>query len=138
MPALSFNVDHLRRLSLLIPANIEKDKVLMAQLKGVLLFCKIMELGVELYKCSIEDHLILLRRDMKRQKVFTMYGALPILRFLHASEHVTYSIYPLYPIERARVEGTIDIIFRRAPGTLQDCMEKNLLAIEPYLSISKP
>ena len=97
-----------------------------------------MDLGIELYKCSIEDHIILLRRDMKRSKVFTMYGALPILRFLHASEHVTYGIYPLYPIERARVEGTIDIIYKRKPGTLQECMEKNLLAIEHYLTISTP
>ena len=108
MPALSFNVDHLRRLNLLIPANIHKNKILEAKLKGILLFCKIMDFGVELYKCSIEDKLILLRKDMKRNTVFKMYGALPIFRFLHASEHSTYSIYPLYPIERARVEGTID------------------------------
>ena len=116
MPALSFNIDHLRRLNLLVPHNIHENEVLGAHLRAILLFCKILELNVEIYKCSNTPTLVLLRRDMKRGNIIKLYGPMAIIRFLHATEHSPYSLYPLYPIERARVDGTIDLFTGKLLG----------------------
>ena len=131
MPTISYNIDHLRSLTVVIPPNIEQDQQQYALLKALLLFCKVLELGVSIVKCQDIDTLVLLRKDHKKNEVLKIYGAMTIIRFIHASEYSPYQIYPLYPVERARVDGTIDILLAKEkelkPVDLLKMIEENLL-----------
>ena len=110
MPAISFNIDHLRSLTLLLPPDIEKDRLQMAMMKSIILFCKVIDINISVTRCSNIDSICLLRKDHKTNGVLKVYGAMTIMRFLHASEYSPYHIYPLYPLERARVDGAMEIL----------------------------
>jgi hypothetical protein len=80
------------------------------------------------------DNLALVRVDLKRKDHIRVFSFLPIVRFLHASERCDYSLYPLYPIDRANVESTIVLMLQAFSASgesntkflnvLQRCLEK--------------
>ena len=107
----------------------------------MLLFCKVLEIGVTILRCQDIDTLVLLRKDHKKNEVLKIFGAMTIIRFIHASEYSPYHIYPLYPVERARVDGTIDILLTKHSqynsSDLLKLIEQTLLE-HPYISITAP
>ena len=117
MPAISFNIDHLRCLMLVLPPEIEKDRLQMAMMKSIILFCKVIDINISVTRCSNIDNICLLRKDHKTNVVLKVYGAMTIMRFLHASEYSPYHIYPLYPLERARVDGAMEILLLKVVQT---------------------
>ena len=65
MPAISFNIDHLRCLQLLLPPDIDKDKLQTALMQSIILFCKVIDINLKVKRCSNIDTICLLRKDHK-------------------------------------------------------------------------
>ena len=113
--SMTWSIEHLRKLILIIPENWSSNPLIAAQVKTILLFIHIIEAEIAIYSVSevesyptIKTNVVLIRVDLKRNheliKVISMDA---ILRFLHGSERSDYSLYPLYPLDRANVDSTM-------------------------------
>ena len=115
MSGISWSIEHLRRLSLAAPLSKVEDPLTRSLIKSILLMIRLIEANVSFHTFSdVQDNgnLVLLRVDLKRKDYVRVFSFLPIVRFLHASERCDYSLYPLYPIDRANVESTIVLMLQ--------------------------
>ena len=64
-----------------------------------------------------------------------------IMRFLHASEYSPYHIYPLYPLERARVDGAMETLLLKvtqsSSNEFLNLIETQMLDFT-FVSLSEP
>ena len=110
-------------------------------MKSIILFCKVIDINISIARCSNIDTICLLRKDHKTNVVLKVYGAMTIMRFIHASEYSPYHIYPLYPIERARVDGAMETLLLKvaqsSSNQFLNLIETQMLDFS-YISLSEP